>query len=403
MKVLIYLGSSTFNSTIYDGGASINSSLLRYLQENRRFRLKSFGTNLSEKVIQQRGGIDFEDFVVVRKHSDESVFLGMLKNLLAILKNPSFKRALKRDGADYIWSGSDFWPDAIPAFLIKMANQQAKWIACFYLFAPSPWARENPYIIGLKSFIIGSLYFITQLPVYFIVRHFADILFVTSEPDVYKFITKKRNKSQIIVIQGGVDVSESEKYLQSGLVVPVEKRKYDACFVGRFHYQKGILELIDIWNIVCQKRNMAKLAVIGVGPLEEKVKVKIKQKKLERNIELLGFLDGKEKHEIFKQSKIMVHPATYDSGGMAAAEGMAWKLPAIAFDLEALKTYYPKGVLKIKKFDIAEFASNILKLMNYPIFYEKTAKEAHNLVVEVWDWNKRLEMVCDRVFGEDSQ
>ena len=40
---------------------------------------------------------------------------------------------------------------------------------------------------------------------------------------------------------------------------------------------------------------------------------------LAKNIELLGFKDGSEKYAVFKQSKIIVHPAIFDSGGMAAA------------------------------------------------------------------------------------
>jgi len=32
---------------------------------------------------------------------------------------------------------------------------------------------------------------------------------------------------------------------------------------------------------------------------------------------------------------------------MAAMEAMAWSLPGVCFDLEALKTYYPKGMVKV--------------------------------------------------------
>ena len=43
---------------------------------------------------------------------------------------------------------------------------------------------------------------------------------------------------------------------------------------------------------------------------------------------------------------MVVHPAIFDSGGMAAAEAMAWGLPGVSFDLPALKTYYPQGMIK---------------------------------------------------------
>jgi glycosyltransferase involved in cell wall biosynthesis len=297
--------------------------------------------------------------------------------------------------ADYIYSISDFYPDFIPSFYDKLKNPKIKWIAGYYLFAPGPFAKDSPY--KGKNKIKGILYWLMQRPSYFIAKNFADIVFVTSEPDVAKFITKKRDKSKILVIQGGVDITESEKFLNSENIIPVENRKYDACFVGRFHFQKGVVGLIDIWKLVCEKNPERKLLMIGDGELESEVKDKIKNLGLENNIELVGFADGEKKFEYFRQSKIMVHPATYDSGGMAAAEGMAWGLPGVSFDLEALKTYYPKGMIKTKMGSNEEFAKNILELINDKNLYEATAKNAHNLIVDVWDWKKRAKVILNNI------
>jgi len=44
--------------------------------------------------------------------------------------------------------------------------------------------------------------------------------------------------------------------------------------------------------------------MIGIGSLENEVREKITNLKLKENIELLGFKDGEEKFQIFKQSKI---------------------------------------------------------------------------------------------------
>jgi glycosyltransferase involved in cell wall biosynthesis len=214
-----------------------------------------------------------------------------------------------------------------------------------------------------------------------------------------RFVTAQRPASKVIVVEGGVDVTESERYLQSGAVLPVERRKYDACFVGRFHYQKGVLELVDIWRKVVDRRSGARLAMIGEGPLCAELETRIADCGLQDHIEILGFLDGHPKFEVFKQSRIMVHPATYDSGGMAAAEGMAWGLPGVGFDLEALKTYYPKGMLKAAPGNTEEFACLILNLLNDSVRYEQQARAAHDYILEVWDWRKRAQRVYNAVFG----
>ena len=327
--------------------------------------------------------------------SDRFNRLGYFINYFYRTLNSLFKAlSLKLEG-EIVYSSSDFLPDLLPAFILKIRNRKIRWLAGFYLFAPKPWQRHSPYR-GWRWFT-GFFYWLTQRPAYCIINKYADMVFVTSEPDVNKFVSKKRAKDKIVVVRGGVDIGPSEEYLASGHKIPFEKRSYDACFIGRFHYQKGVLAMIDIWNRVVQKRRNAKLAMIGDGPLESEARKIIGRTKLEKNIDLLGFLDGVEKYAIFKNSKIIVHPATYDSGGMAAAEAMAWGLPAVSFDLEALKTYYAKGMLKTSCFDLDEFAANILRLLNDKELYEKTSQEALAYIRQEWDWDRRAEDIFNLI------
>lgn len=313
-------------------------------------------------------------------------FIKLTRGILFILKNINIFQ-----GVSFVYSVSDFYPDFLPAFLVKRMKPSCVWIAAFFLFAPAPWAKDNPY--KGKNFLRGILYWLSQRPAYWIINSYADFVFVTSEPDKKMFVTKKRNESRVIVIRGGVDIASSTTFLRSKDILPLENRKFDACFVGRFHVQKGVLILVDIWKDVVKMRPSAKLAMIGNGSLEDEVKKKIKEKGLESNIYLFGFLDGDKKFEIFKQSKIVVHPATFDSGGMAAAEAMAWKLPAVGFDLEALKTYYPRGMVKAHLGDIRGFAAAIMHLLTNSEFYEKTAAEARDLITQEWSWQNRAEEI----------
>jgi glycosyltransferase involved in cell wall biosynthesis len=292
---------------------------------------------------------------------------------------------------EVIFSTSDFWPDAISGLILKLRNKEAKWIVGFYLFAPKPWQKDSPYK-GIRS-LIGLLFWLSQIPIYWLVKRYADMVFVTSEPDVEKFITNKRGRNKIVVVRGGVDIETSTK------VPEPKKKKYDAVFIGRFHPQKGVLELIDIWRRVIKKKPKARLAMIGEGSLMEEVKLKIKGERLERNIDLLGFLDGLPKIKVFKSAKIVVHPATYDSGGMAPCEAMAAGLPGVSFDLEALRTYYPKGMLKTAKFNLDEFANNINRLLDNEAIYKKIKTQALAWARE-WDWNKRADFLLDKIKEE---
>ena len=171
--------------------------------------------------------------------------------------------------------------------------------------------------------------------------------------------------------------------------------------MGRLHPQKGVLEIVDIWQKVTKKLPGALLAIIGDGQLERDLKLKIKNLKLSQNIVLFGFQTGNSKYNIFKQSKIVVHPAIFDSGGMAAAEAMAWGLPGVSFDLPALKTYYPQGMIKTACFDLDAFAHNIVQLLSSPSIYKTTSHEAIDLITTVWDWSKRSNKIYSEIFNHE--
>jgi glycosyltransferase involved in cell wall biosynthesis len=208
-------------------------------------------------------------------------------------------------------------------------------------------------------------------------------VWVTNDLDRAIFIDNRRLlPDRVIAVRGGVDT-------KTPLLIPEpHKKEFLAVFVGRFHPQKGVTELIDIWKFVCERQKNARLAMIGVGELEGEVNMKIKQHGLGKNVVLFGFKDGIAKLKIFKDSLVVVHPAIYDNGGMAACEAMACGLPGVSFDLLPLRSYYPKGMIKTPCFDLQKFALNILRLYDEHDLYSRTRSEAMELAKE-WDWDSR--------------
>jgi len=309
-------------------------------------------------------------------------FWRLLQGVIAALRYPesSGKNVI-------IYSSSDFVPDAIPALVMKLRLKNSKWIAGFYLFAANPLSKESPY--KGRFFFRNVLYYLSQMPVYSLIKKKADMVWVTNDLDRSKFIDGRRlTGNHVIAVRGGVDTKNP-----ASIPEPDEK-KYDAVFIGRFHPQKGVLELIDIWRYVCGKKKNAQLAMIGAGELEVEVKAKILKCGLEKNVTLLGFKDGIEKLTIFKNSKVVVHPATYDSGGMASAEAMACGLPGVSFDLAALKTYYPTGMVKSPCYDLEAFAENIIKLLEDHNLYTSIQREALKLAKR-WDWDVRSQELLE--------
>lgn len=308
-------------------------------------------------------------------------FLG-IKRIMEVIKTNQLK-----DKKVIIYSASDFYPDSLPAFFFKKCLPEAKWIAGFYLFAPNPLRGFR----GELSFI-NFLFWLSQKPIFGLVSKFADLVCVTSKPDITFFAKAGRRPDDVFVVKGGIDYQHLKRFQR-----PVEKI-YDAVFVGRFHPQKGVVEMIDIWKEVVKEKADAKLAIIGLGEMEEEMRRKIRQYKLEKNISFLGVMIGDDRNRILQQSRIILHPAVYDSGGMAAASGLACGLPGVSFDLPVFKTYYPKGFLRAKTGDIKEFSQKILALLGDKGLYDRMSKEAIE-EAKTWDWSQKGKLFVGKIKG----
>lgn len=282
----------------------------------------------------------------------------------------------------YLYNASEFWMDSFPCILLKMRYPKIHWIATWYQTAPNPFKGFSEKERTGNTYKLRALaYWLTQLPIKPLIKKFADKVIVNNENERKQF-----PDNETIVLIGAVPLVGIKKFQKQK--AKSQKQIWDAVFQGRFHAQKGVVELIDIWKNVVQSQPDAKLAMIGNGPLMEEVIKKIKENKLDKNIKLFGFVfDGDEKYKIFAESKMVLHPAFYDSGGMATAEAMAFGIPAIGFDLKAYDSYYPKGMVKVK--DEKEFASTIVTLLTHSKKREKIGQEAKELIEKNYSWDRR--------------
>ncbi len=296
---------------------------------------------------------------------------------------------IKTSPGDLIYSASEFWMDSIPAIIAKLRNPKVVWAAAWYQTAPNPFRgfsegkRENLYRQS------ALLYWFVQQPIKPIITKFADFILVNNKKEQEQF---NLSKAKIITVLGAVRTEMILEYQKKHRIL--KDKKYIAVFQGRFHPQKGVVELVDIWHKVVTKIPNAKLAMIGDGPLMNEVKNKIKKMGLEKDIDLMGYMhDSDKKYDIFNNSMIVVHPAFFDSGGMAAAEAMAFGLPCVGFDLVSYNSYYPKGMIKTQKGNLDGFSENVIKLIKDKLLYKKIGNEAKEMILRNFSWENRSEEV----------
>lgn len=344
---------------------------------------------------QKLVGVTYEKWYLGRFKNLPFIFNYFFRIFTGVYYALKFNANVKNSTDLYFYAASDFWQDFFPFLILKTRFPEATFIGTFYLGAPNPFIgfrKEYEKTIQLPK-LKDIFYYLQQLVPKWLLPLISNFIFVTSEPDKKYFSSKGFNPEKIYPIMGGVNFENYAKLTNN-----IEK-KYDAVFYGRFHPQKGVIEMIDIWKKLIKKLPEAKLVMIGNGPLYEVVKQRINFENLQDNIKLTGHLDDSlYKYQIFSQSKVVVHPAVYDSGGMAAAEIMYLKIPGVAFDLEALKTYYPIGMIKTKCFDLDEFSMNIYKLLTDKKLYSKLSSEAKECVLINFDWKKKVQFIKENIF-----
>jgi glycosyltransferase involved in cell wall biosynthesis len=253
-----------------------------------------------------------------------SVFYYLLRSLNGIYQALF---SYKIEDEAFIYSTTPFWPDIFPAAILRLRNPKTLWLVAFSMYAPPVRGGWSMGIYTQKKvFDWRALALkINEIIVYPIIRKLADIIYVNNELDLERIRSDGFSDNRTLVIGGGVNVEYNNCVPDDESI----KITHGAVFVGRFHPQKGVIEVIDIWQEVCNVIPDAHLTMIGNGPLENDVQEKVKRLGLEENIHLIGFKDGMEKINIFQQNLIIIHPSLKDSGGMAAAEAMIYGLPGL--------------------------------------------------------------------------
>lgn len=103
-------------------------------------------------------------------------------------------------------------------------------------------------------------------------------------------------------------------------------KKYDLVFTGRLVENKGIFLLLEV---VRSLKNI-KLAIVGSGPLENKIKKYIRKNNLKNNVDFIGWLPtANDLARIYNQSKIFIMPSFNEGGPRTPLEAMACNVPVI--------------------------------------------------------------------------
>lgn len=132
------------------------------------------------------------------------------------------------------------------------------------------------------------------------------------------YFSENITDKNLIVLNNGVFTNEYNDYICK------DSSFNKFLFLGRLGYRKGTYDIIKALNVIVNKHNIKDIKVLFAGDGEvEKVKKLAEKLNLNKNVEILGWIDSTDKKKYFKESDFILLPS-YDEGlPMALIEGMA--------------------------------------------------------------------------------
>lgn len=277
--------------------------------------------------------------------------------------------------ADVICTESHFLPDVIAAIMMRRYYPRATLISYLHHIIPAPTRRRyHPLLQSAISRYAQSLSL-------WLMKRYGFYIF-TFPAVKSQLLDMGFPEEKIKCISNGVDT----KYIET--VSPAIER-FDACFLGNAIPRKGVLDLVNVWRMVCDKVPNAKLAIMGTGRKRdiEKLGREFATKKLDNNVRLLGYLPEREKFATLKSSSVFLFPSYEEGWGIAVCEAMACGLPVIAYDLPAYKDFFRKGIVTVPIGYVNDFAQTTFMLLENDEARSKLVEEAKDQASQ-YDWDK---------------
>lgn len=193
---------------------------------------------------------------------------------------------------------------------------------------------------------------------------YATDLFACSE-EAGRFAFKERHFE---IVQNAID---SQKFIADNDLkrkIRCELRlenKYVVGHVGRMQPEKNHDFLIEIFNIIKQKRMDAELILVGTGPLENKIREMVIKKNLSESVHFLG--NRKDMNKVYQAMDVLVFPSLFEGLGIVVIEAQAAGVPVVCSEGLPPETDITPIYRKMQLSDGAEkWADMVLEMSQNP-------------------------------------
>ena len=136
-------------------------------------------------------------------------------------------------------------------------------------------------------------------------------------------------------IDGVVLPGVPDEWLQIPYVVQAQVQTL--IFVGRLEPNKGIMDLLTIFDLLASEYPELRLRILGDGPLRRVVERRLAGSALSQRVTCLGSVPPSQVRRELQQADLFLFPSHYESLGMAVLEAQAVGVPVVASDIPGIR------------------------------------------------------------------
>ena len=210
-------------------------------------------------------------------------------------------------------------------------------------------------------------------------------------------------KCPIEVIPNGVDL---EKFKVQSAKFKVEELK------GKLAMKEGekvimtvsrLVEKNAVGDIIAALQHLprnVKLLIVGTGPLEESLKLKVQSSKLMDKVIFVGEVAPDDVPQYLALADVFVRPSLSEGFGSAFIEAMAVGVPVVATPVGGIVDFLKDGEtgLLCNARDPKSVAEKVLRLLKDEQLREHIVKNAQKMVSERYHWDHIAREMRERIF-----
>ena len=168
-------------------------------------------------------------------------------------------------------------------------------------------------------------------------------------------------------------------------------------FVGRLNILKNILFIVDSLSVLKKKKPSLKFKMlfVGVGQDEDKLKERIKELNLEKEVLLVGKIEDRiELASIYKRADLFLFPSVYDASSLVQIEAASQKTPGVFLKNTATSSTITDNVNGFLSDEtIGAYSDKIIEVMENKELYKKVSNNAYYDLYRTW--NKAVEEIYE--------